>query len=438
MSPVLHPLSDADRRAMAQIRQQAAPARGVLERAAFDTVMEHTPPAGGMMQEAGTVGGVPGWWSRPPGAPAAAAILYLHGGAYVLGSAAAYRNFVGQIAHSAGLAAFAPDYRLAPEHPFPAAVDDAQAVYRGLGELGFSDILLVGDSAGGGLTLVLLALASASARDGRGAAPRAAAVMSPWTDLALTGATLVSKAEADPLLTPAALHSAAAQYLGAHDPRDPKASPLYGDLAGLASVMIQVGGDEILLDDARRYAERMAAAGGEIQLHQWAGMPHVFPANIGVLTAAQPAVDAIGSFLRRHGRSDHLNGELQMTRVLFVGQAPDTVDFSDPALPRGFDAEKIQAGIDLAVAKIAERGWQGDLCMIAPDAGGVAMLEKQLAGATYDCVVIGGGLRLPPKSLGLFETVVNAVHKGAPGAAIAFNTSPPDTAEAAARWLKAD
>ena len=125
-----------------------------------------------------------------------------------------------------------------------------------------------------------------------------------------------------------------------------------------------------------------------------------------------------------------------MTRVLFVGQTPATVDFTDPALPPGFNAEKIQAGIDLAAAEIAERGWIGDLCMISPDAAGIAMLEKQLASATYDCVVIGGGLRLPPKGLAFFERVVNAIHKGAPGSAIAFNTRPEDTAEAAARWLK--
>jgi hypothetical protein len=125
-----------------------------------------------------------------------------------------------------------------------------------------------------------------------------------------------------------------------------------------------------------------------------------------------------------------------MTRVLFVGEAPDAVDFTDPALPPGLTAEKIQAGIDLAAAKIAERGWAGDLCMIPPDDAGIATLEKQLASASYDCVVIGGGLRLPPKSLLLFERVVNAIHKGAPGAAIAFNSRPEDTAEAAARWLK--
>jgi hypothetical protein len=125
-------------------------------------------------------------------------------------------------------------------------------------------------------------------------------------------------------------------------------------------------------------------------------------------------------------------------RVLFVGQAPETVDFTDPSLPPGFNAEKIQAGIDIAHAAMAEQGWAGDLCMIAPDASGIAMLEKQLAVTAYDCVVIGAGLRIPPKTLGLFETVVNAVHTCAPGAAIAFNTHPEDTADAAARWLKTD
>jgi hypothetical protein len=126
-----------------------------------------------------------------------------------------------------------------------------------------------------------------------------------------------------------------------------------------------------------------------------------------------------------------------MTRVLFVGQKPETVDFSDPALPPGFDAAKINAGIDIAAAQLAARGWQADLCMIAPDATAGAVLEKQLTSATYGCVVIGGGLRLPPKSLGLFEVVINAVHKAAPGAFIAFNTRPEDTAEAAGRWLSA-
>jgi hypothetical protein len=125
-----------------------------------------------------------------------------------------------------------------------------------------------------------------------------------------------------------------------------------------------------------------------------------------------------------------------MTRILFVGQLPETVDFSDPALPPGFNAEKIHAGIAIAMTKMAERGWQADLCLIPPDATAGPLLETQLANATYDCVVIGAGIRLPPKSLSLLEIAVNAVHKAAPNAAIAFNTRPEDTAEAAARCLK--
>jgi hypothetical protein len=127
-----------------------------------------------------------------------------------------------------------------------------------------------------------------------------------------------------------------------------------------------------------------------------------------------------------------------MTRVLFVGQKPETVDFTDPSLPPGFNAEKIQAGIDIAKTTMTERGWDGDLCMITPDDGGIAMLAAQLRAEPYDCVVIGGGLRLPPKSLPLFEKVMNAIHQGAPDAAIAFNTRPQDTADAAARWIGAD
>jgi hypothetical protein len=111
------------------------------------------------------------------------------------------------------------------------------------------------------------------------------------------------------------------------------------------------------------------------------------------------------------------------------------VDFSDPAIPAGFDAAKIQAGIDLALKQMTERGWQADPCMVAPDTTAAPMVEKQLASVAYDCVVIGGGVRLPPKSLWLFEALVNAVHKAAPNAAIAFNTNPGDTAQAAARWL---
>lgn len=124
-----------------------------------------------------------------------------------------------------------------------------------------------------------------------------------------------------------------------------------------------------------------------------------------------------------------------MTRVLFVGQKPETVDFSDPSLPPGFNAEKIQAGIDIAEATMTERGWDADICMIAPDDSGIAVLAAKLVSLDYNCVVIGGGLRLPPKGLAFFEKVVNAVHQNAPKSAIAFNTRPEDTADAAERWI---
>jgi hypothetical protein len=123
-------------------------------------------------------------------------------------------------------------------------------------------------------------------------------------------------------------------------------------------------------------------------------------------------------------------------RVLFVGQRPETVDFSDPALPPGFDAEKIHAGIGVGMEHLAERGWQADLCLVSPDDSAIEMLEHQLATGPYDCIVIGGGIRIPPSNLLFFERLLNVVHKNAPTASIAFNTAPQDTADAAARWLE--
>lgn len=123
-------------------------------------------------------------------------------------------------------------------------------------------------------------------------------------------------------------------------------------------------------------------------------------------------------------------------RVLFIGQLPETVDFSDPALPPGFDAAKIHAGIAMGMQQMAGHGWAADLCLVPPNASATDAVKQRLAGTTYDAVVIGGGIRIPPKSLLLFERMVNAVHRGAPSAAIAFNTTPLDTADAAARWFR--
>ena len=130
-----------------------------------------------------------------------------------------------------------------------------------------------------------------------------------------------------------------------------------------------------------------------------------------------------------------MNASNTEKKVLFIGQQPETVDFTDPALPPGFDAAKIHAGIAAGMALMKERGWRADLILVRPDGSAAEDVTRQLAGADYDCVVIGGGLRIPPKSLLLFEQLVNAVHRAAPNAAIAFNTSPPDTADAAARWV---
>jgi hypothetical protein len=131
-----------------------------------------------------------------------------------------------------------------------------------------------------------------------------------------------------------------------------------------------------------------------------------------------------------------MNQSRQTKQVLFVGQQPETVDFADPALPPGFDAAKIHAGIAVGMQQMADRGWHADLCLVRPDKSATEVLERQLAITTYDCVVIGGGIRIPPKSLLLFERLLNAVHRAAPTSSIAFNTAPPDTADAAARWLK--
>ena len=126
-----------------------------------------------------------------------------------------------------------------------------------------------------------------------------------------------------------------------------------------------------------------------------------------------------------------------MTRVLLLGLDPDTVDYSDPALPQGMTAEKVHAGIAVAMRQFAERGWEADVGMIRPDETAGPAVERQLASKSYDCVVVGGGVRLPPRNLQLFEVVINAIRKAAPGAAIAFNTRPDDSADAAGRWLTA-
>ncbi|MGA3124782.1 MAG: alpha/beta hydrolase [Polyangiaceae bacterium] len=293
---IRHSLSEKDREAVAAMRKEVAPFKGKMSepgaRPPFDEIIEHTPDARGVTYERRATGDVLGISCTPQGARPGATILYLHGGAYVLGSATAYRHFAGQIAARAKAAVFIADYRLAPEHHFPAALDDAMAAYRGLVVHGARKIAIVGDSAGGGLALALLSIVQSE-----GVAPVAAVVMSPWTDLALTGGSLEDRADDDPLLTKKMLSKTAASYLDGHDPRDPLASPLYGALAGRPPIQLHVGTSEVLLDDTRRYAEKARAAGVEAVAHVWEGMTHVFPSSVGTLEAAEKALSLMAIFL---------------------------------------------------------------------------------------------------------------------------------------------
>jgi acetyl esterase/lipase len=298
MTRIHHPEHLLDRAAMVAMRLLLRSAKGTISgpdaRKSFDEMMEKVPAASGVTYEAATIGDVPGRWCRPADAVKGAAILYLHGGGYAVGAAQSYRHFAGQVASRARVAAFVPEYRLAPEFPFPAAVEDTQASYQGLVAQGLTNIALVGDSAGGGLALMLLAWA----RAGSGPIPKGAAVISAWTDLAMTGDSMKTRAEADPLSTPASLAAMARLYLGDREACDPLASPLYGDLAGLPPVRMHVGEDDVLLDDSVRYGERFEQEGGTIQVHTWQGMIHVFLSNIALLKAAKEALDDVGDFLK--------------------------------------------------------------------------------------------------------------------------------------------
>jgi acetyl esterase/lipase len=257
-----HPEHLADRAAMlamrAMVALQPAADLGPTGRTAFDELMAKTPAADGVTYEAAMVGGVPGWWCGPADAVVGAAILYLHGGAYVVASAQAYRHFAGQIAARAKAPVFVAEYGPAPERPFPAAVEDAEAAYRGLAGVGIPSIAVAGDCAGGGLTLVTTARMAQAARDGATPSPVAASVISPWTDLALTGDSLTTRARQDPLQTPGALQHARDLCIVHANASDPRASPLHGDLADLPPVLLHVGEDEITPDPAALSSRRNA------------------------------------------------------------------------------------------------------------------------------------------------------------------------------------
>jgi epsilon-lactone hydrolase len=243
-------------------------------------------------------GGVPAEWIVPPGVETDAVLLYLHGGGYAAGSFVTHRLVAEKVAQAASVRALLPAYRLAPEHHFPAAVDDAVAVYRWLIQEHGADparVVVAGDSAGGGLTISL----AVSARHAGVPLPAALVCVSPWTDLAGTGESMRTKAGIDPCFTPEGLYLQAREYLGDADPTHPLASPLYADLRGLPPLLVQVGEDELLLDDARRLVERARAAGVDAALEVWPGLWHIF-ATQGTFPESREAMRRLGHFLRRH------------------------------------------------------------------------------------------------------------------------------------------
>lgn len=268
-------------------------------RASTDAWGESMPLPEGVVAEPVTLGGVPGVRHRPATADAGGTLLYLHGGGYVTGSSRSHGAFVAHLAEAAGMMGVALDYRLAPEHRFPAAMDDAVAAYRALLDEGAAPERLAvgGDSAGGGLTV-----ATALALKAQGLPqPGALYAISPWADLTQSGASYAGRcAERDPMITRAGLDDMAAAYLGGADAHDPLASPVFGDLSGLAPLYIQCGGDEALLSDSLKLAEVAALSGLEVRLEVWPEMIHVWPVFHRYLGAGRRAIADAAAWLRAH------------------------------------------------------------------------------------------------------------------------------------------
>jgi epsilon-lactone hydrolase len=247
-----------------------------------------------------TAGGVPAHWLAAPGADPGRVLLFLHGGGYELGSLRSDGELAARLGRASGMRVLFPEYRLAPEHPFPAAIDDVLAAWRWLRtgqDLSATSIAVAGASAGGGLAVALLV----ATRDAGEALPVAAALMSPTVDLTSSGASMTERADQDPISTPAMLRRFAADYLAGADPKTPLASPLFAALAGLPPLLVQVGTADVLLSDSERLATAAAQAGVDVTLEIGQGLPHVYQLMLGTPEAAE-ATEQIGSFLRARVR----------------------------------------------------------------------------------------------------------------------------------------
>jgi epsilon-lactone hydrolase len=240
------------------------------------------------------LGGVPGERVEDPG-PSNNVLLYLHGGGYFGCSAESHRPITVYYALH-GFRVYAPDYRLAPENRFPAAVDDAVAFYRGVLRAGYPahQVVLAGESAGGGLALSLMLVLRAAGDP----LPAAAALFSPWTDLAATGDSIQTNTNRCAMFNGSDIAASARYYLGDTDPRNPLASPLYADLAGLSPLLIHVGADEVLLDDSTRLAERARAAGVSVELKVWPVVPHAWQLAPHLIPEARQSLRESAEFLR--------------------------------------------------------------------------------------------------------------------------------------------
>ena len=247
-----------------------------------------------------TTDGVPAHWLAAPGADAGRVLLFLHGGGYEFGSLHSDGELAARLGRASRMRVLFPEYRLAPEHPFPAAIDDVLAAWRWLRtsqRLNARSIAVAGDSAGGGLAMALLV----ATRDAGEALPAAAALMSPTVDLTSSGASMTERADQDPISTPAMLSQFAADYLAGADPKTPLASPLFAVLAGLPPLLIQVGTADLLLSDSERLAAAAAQAGVDVALQIGEGLPHVYQLLLGTPEAAE-ATEQIGKFLRARVR----------------------------------------------------------------------------------------------------------------------------------------
>lgn len=255
-----------------------------------------TPVAADIEVSEGQVGGVPAWSLTPPDADGTRIGLWLHGGGYVFGSQRSHGGMVGEAARAAGIPFLHPQYRRAPEHKYPAPLEDALSVYSALLAEGRAPetIVVAGDSAGGGLVLAMLL----AARDQGLPMPGAAACLSPWTDLAGTGETFTSKESIDPLITRSVVDDVQKAYLAGTDPKTPYASPHYGDPHGFPPVLIQVGEREMLHSDAERFAAKLADTGVPVHLEVWPGMVHVWHLHHTRLAKAREALARLGAFLR--------------------------------------------------------------------------------------------------------------------------------------------